>query len=337
MRFPLLLCVLAFAGMSNAAEMPMLNDHLRVTLPDEAVYSPQTKSRMHGRQGAEETQVWVGEEGQRMFVDAREMGFLAGPEYPANMQKVCRMLLAKDADAFDISVTEKGIVALRREVPQKLSGQNSYGMFLHRHADDSVQLCCVYFGADAAKDAESCRRRCQEVFESLKPGEGSFGTDARWETMDSMMQGGRLQIPVPKGYRGAPNNKARSPYITYIRMENYGEALNEFTVQVGDLPELFYENAVGLPEWEVDGTLLGQEVVWHLMDTPNNIYVAECLLPLGVKGQQPTFPEDADEAEEELVYLHLSVFAASEELREELRRRAEHIRLSEQTPETVLP
>lgn len=313
--------LLALAGAAAAGEMPLLNDHLRITLPDQAEYYTPGAALMEAARKADETNIRVGKGADALYLRAREKHYTVDGDFAKGVKDA---MAALNAGATRYSINQEGdnlVYALRLQAPKDVPADDA-AVVCHaeyRHPDGSVQKFTIGAAAGAAKDMEKCRKAAVEWLKGIRPGNTPLQLQERVEYQQSYMKDCRVAVQVPQGYTATLSEGDGFHFTAYSKLVKRGDGPEEISVQVGDHPELVFEKVPAAEQFKQEGTLMGRKVQWHLYAAPG-VYVAECVLPLGARGGEVTF---SDKVQGEVVYVHISLYGKNAATRTELIRQAE--------------
>lgn len=319
--------LLALTGVASAGEMKLLNDHLRITLPDGADYFTPAVGLMEADHNSGETSIMVGKDDSSICVQVEEKQCLADDKFAEGVKKAMSNLNREDNYFIIDQMGDNLVYALFRKGSDKvLPGRHApYAYAEYRHPDGTVQKFTILVAKDAAKDVEKTHAMVKGWLKSVKPGATPLNLKERVEHQVSYMKElTRLAVPVPEGYTSTLNDGEGFHFATYTKLGKPGEAREELSVQVGDHPEIWFREIPSSKQKTQSGTLLGQKVEWHLFGEADEAKVAECVLPLGMRGGKVDFSEKGDG---EIIYVRATVIGKDAATRTKLIQQAEKITL----------
>ena len=321
--------LLALAGVACAGEMKLLNDHLRITLPDGAEYFNIPTGLMEADTASDETAIRIGEGNDSIRIRVEEKHYLAEENFAEGV-KAAMANLNREGNYFDIAQEGDNLVyAVARENTlgeYKLADDRlapvAYAEY--RHPDGTVQKFTILAGSGPLKDAKKCQEQVKAWLKSVKPGGTPLTLQERVEHQVSYMKDCRLAVPVPQGFSSTMNDGDGFHFVVYAKLAKRSDGPAQYSVQVGDHPQVDFRSVPAEEQTTQNGTLLGKKVEWHLYQPAEDLKCAECVLPLGCRGDDVTFSE---EGEDEIIYLHITIYAKDAESRANLIRQAEKITL----------
>ena len=182
-----------------AADMPVLNDRLILDLPKEAQYGQRTTALMAAAPGDDETLIWIGEEGDRIAVYAKELGVLADADFDKQAREFLDAYNEK-APLYEIKALNADVYyALRKEAPARATGADLFGVALVRHRDGSLIRMQILFATNHVSKPEECRTWAENAFRSMRFGTGSRNSAERTDDINFFNEL-VLEVPVPQGY-----------------------------------------------------------------------------------------------------------------------------------------
>lgn len=330
MKFSLLPLLCLLSGTVFAAELSVLNDHLRLDIPEATVTNELPAALMEASRHSAEALIRTGKGADTIFVIVKEKGYLAEDDFAQGVRKAMSNLNA-EGDYFTIEQMGDNLVyALLREAPPAPSPtrEYNYGFAEYRHPDGTVQKLSFVVRGGAAGDVQARRNNITAWLKTLKPGKGSLNTQARTEKQESYMKDCHVAVPVPEGFYAELNEGDGFHFVEYSRLSKRSAPVEMMSVQVGDHPQVDFKRLPASQQQTQKGSMAGQQVEWHLFEQDGLLF-AECVLPLGPRGTKPTFSErtmpwkDA----QEIIYLHITVITQEAAPRAELIRQAEQITL----------
>lgn len=247
--------------------MKLLNDHLRITLPDGADYFTPAVGLMEADHNSGETSIMVGKDDSSICVQVEEKQCLADDKFAEGVKKAMSNLNREDNYFIIDQMGDNLVYALFRKGSDKvLPGRHApYAYAEYRHPDGTVQKFTILVAKDAAKDVEKTHAMVKGWLKSVKPGATPLNLKERVEHQVSYMKElTRLAVPVPEGYTSTLNDGEGFHFATYTKLGKPGEAREELSVQVGDHPEIWFREIPSSKQKTQSGTLLGQKVEWHL-------------------------------------------------------------------------
>lgn len=283
-----------------AADMPVLNDRLILDLPEEARYGQRTTALMAAAPGDDETLIWIGEEGDRIAVYAKELDVLAD----ADFDKQAREFLDaynEEAPLYEIKALNADVYyALRQKAPARATGADLFGVALVRHRDGSLIRMQILFAANHVSKPEECRTWAENAFRSMRFGTGSRNSGARKDDINFFNEL-VLEVPVPEGYVRTTNPGVDFTYTTYAKLTTWNAPTDYFGIYLGGHPNFEERKDAQI----VKSTAAGKKVTWFCFSPRPDVYAAECCVRMSGLlnfGEPP-------------LYMHLIVVAPSPEER----------------------
>lgn len=299
-----------------AADMPMLNERLILDLPEEAQYGQRTTALMAAAPGDDETLIWIGEEGDRIAVYAKELDVLAD----ADFDKQAREFLDsynEEAPLYEIKALNADVYyALRQKAPARATGADLFGVALVRHRDGSLICMQILFAANHVSKPEACRTWSENAFRSMRFGTGSRNSGARKDDINFFNEL-VLEVPVPEGYVRTINPGVDFTYTTYAKLTTWNAPTDYFGIYLGGHPNFEERKDAQI----VKSTAAGKKVTWFCFSPRPDVYAAECCVRMSGLlnfGEPP-------------LYMHLIIVAPSPE------ERAAQIKQLEQLKKKVVP
>lgn len=283
-----------------AADMPMLNERLILDLPEEARYGQRTTALMAAAPGDDETLIWIGEEGDRIAVYAKELDVLAD----ADFDKQAREFLDaynEEAPLYEIKALNADVYyALRQKAPARATGADLFGVALVRHRDGSLIRMQILFAANHVSKPEECRTWAENAFRSMRFGTGSRNSGARKDDINFFNEL-VLEVPVPAGYVRTINPGVDFTYTTYAKLTTWNAPTDYFGIYLGGHPNFEERKDAQI----VKSTAAGKKVTWFCFSPRPDVYAAECCVRMSGLlnfGEPP-------------LYMHLIIVAPSPEER----------------------
>lgn len=283
-----------------AADMPMLNERLILDLPEEARYGQRTTALMAAAPGDDETLIWIGEEGDRIAVYAKELDVLAD----ADFDKQAREFLDsynEEAPLYEIKALNADVYyALRKKAPARATGADLFGVALVRHSDGSLIRMQILFAANHVSKPEACRTWAENAFRSMRFGTGSRNSGARKDDINFFNEL-VLEVPVPEGYVRTINPGVDFTYTTYAKLTTWNAPTDYFGIYLGGHPNFEERKDAQI----VKSTAAGKKVTWFCFSPRPDVYAAECCVRMSGLlnfGEPP-------------LYMHLIIVAPSPEER----------------------
>lgn len=283
-----------------AADMPMLNERLILDLPEEARYGQRTTALMAAAPGDDETLIWIGEEGDRIAVYAKELDVLAD----ADFDKQAREFLDaynEEAPLYEIKALNADVYyALRKKAPARATGADLFGVALVRHRDGSLIRMQILFAANHVSKPEECRTWAENAFRSMRFGSGSRNSGARKDDINFFNEL-VLEVPVPEGYVRTINPGVDFTYTTYAKLTTWNAPTDYFGIYLGGHPNFEERKDAQI----VKSTAAGKKVTWFCFSPRPDVYAAECCVRMSGLlnfGEPP-------------LYMHLIIVAPSPEER----------------------
>lgn len=283
-----------------AADMPMLNERLILDLPEEARYGQRTTALMAAAPGDDETLIWIGEEGDRIAVYAKELDVLAD----ADFDKQAREFLDsynEEAPLYEIKALNADVYyALRKKAPARATGADLFGVALVRHRDGSLIRMQILFAANHVSKPEACRTWAENAFRSMRFGSGSRNSGARKDDINFFNEL-VLEVPVPEGYVRTINPGVDFTYTTYAKLTTWNAPTDYFGIYLGGHPNFEERKDAQI----VKSTAAGKKVTWFCFSPRPDVYAAECCVRMSGLlnfGEPP-------------LYMHLIIVAPSPEER----------------------
>ncbi len=283
-----------------AADMPMLNERLILDLPEEARYGQRTTALMAAAPGDDETLIWIGEEGDRIAVYAKELDVLAD----ADFDKQAREFLDaynEEAPLYEIKALNADVYyALRKKAPARATGADLFGVALVRHRDGSLIRMQILFAANHVSKPEECRTWAENAFRSMRFGTGSRNSGARKDDINFFNEL-VLEVPVPEGYVRTINPGVDFTYTTYAKLTTWNAPTDYFGIYLGGHPNFEERKDAQI----VKSTAAGKKVTWFCFSPRPDVYAAECCVRMSGLlnfGEPP-------------LYMHLIIVAPSPEER----------------------
>ncbi len=330
MKANIITILLALAGVACAGEMKLLNDHLRITVPDEAEYFIIPTWTVLDRSD-EQTGVII-PEGADECIDiiAEEEHCLADDDFVEGVKTAMASLNSEHNDYDIVQVGDNLVYALLREdaagAEDAKAGKSGAPLAYaqYRHPDGTVQKFTVLLiSPRPTVEVKKYREQVRQWLNSIKPGGTPLKLQERVEHL-SFMKDCSVAVPVPQGYYSVVYKVDGLRLGYYGKLQKRGETDEIYCVYVSDEQiEGFHEIPDGQQTTQ-NGTLLGKKVEWHLYQPEEGVKRAECVLPLGCRGDDVTFSE---EGEDEIIYLHITIYAKDAESCANLIRQAEKISL----------
>lgn len=283
-----------------AADMPVLNERLILDLPEEARYGQRTTALMAAAPGDDETLIWIGEEGDRIAVYAKELDVLAD----ADFDKQAREFLDaynEEAPLYEIKALNADVYyALRKKAPARATGADLFGVALVRHRDGSLIRMQILFAANHVSKPEECRTWAENAFRSMRFGSGSRNSGARKDDINFFNEL-VLEVPVPEGYVRTINPGVDFTYTTYAKLTTWNAPTDYFGIYLGGHPNFEERKDAQI----VKSTAAGKKVTWFCFSPRPDVYAAECCVRMSGLlnfGEPP-------------LYMHLIIVAPSPEER----------------------
>lgn len=283
-----------------AADMPMLNERLILDLPEEARYGQRTTALMAAAPGDDETLIWIGEEGDRIAVYAKELDVLAD----ADFDKQAREFLDaynEEAPLYEIKALNADVYyALRQKAPARATGADLFGVALVRHSDGSLIRMQILFAANHVSKPEECRTWAENAFRSMRFGTGSRNSGARKDDINFFNEL-VLEVPVPQGYVRTINPGVDFTYTTYAKLTTWNAPTDYFGIYLGGHPNFEERKDAQI----IKSTAAGKKVTWFCFSPRPDVYAAECCVRMSGLlnfGEPP-------------LYMHLIIVAPSPEER----------------------
>lgn len=283
-----------------AADMPMLNERLILDLPEEARYGQRTTALMAAAPGDDETLIWIGEEGDRIAVYAKELDVLAD----ADFDKQAREFLDaynEEAPLYEIKALNADVYyALRKKAPARATGADLFGVALVRHRDGSLIRMQILFAANHVSKPEACRTWAENAFRSMRFGSGSRNSGARKDDINFFNEL-VLEVPVPEGYVRTINPGVDFTYTTYAKLTTWNAPTDYFGIYLGGHPNFEEREDAQI----IKSTAAGKKVTWFCFSPRPDVYAAECCVRMSGLlnfGEPP-------------LYMHLIIVAPSPEER----------------------
>lgn len=325
---PLICSALASAF---AAELSVLNDHLRLNIPDAAVAEEIPNALMEASRHSTKDLIIVGSGNECLRVEVIEKGYLAEETFAQTVRQAMSRL-NEEGDFFTIEQMGDHLVyAILREAPPNLSHEREYPYAYaeYRHPDGTVQKLTILIRGKAAGDVQARRMDITAWLQSLTPGKRKLNTEARTEQQTSYMADCHVSVPVPEGFYTELHEGEGFHYATYARLGKRDAPVEQFSVQVGDHPQLSFEELPASQLQTQSGTMAGQKAEWHLFEEAGLLF-AECVLPLGPRGSKPTFSAWSWPCakKQEIIYLHVTIITQEADARTQLICQAERITVS---------
>ena len=203
------------ADVACAGEMKLLNDHLRITLPDGAEYFTPITEKTEPEASNHQVEIRIGQGNESIILEFAET-YLADARF-AERVKASIAQLNSEGNHFDIAqIGDNLVYAVMREetlaAKELMDGETTPFAFAeYRHPDGTVQQFGFRVGSRLVKDAQKCREQVIEWLKSVKPGETPLALQERVEHQESYMKGCRL---AAAGRRSpSPNPAGERPSI----------------------------------------------------------------------------------------------------------------------------
>ena len=283
-----------------AADMPVLNDRLILDIPKEAQYGQRTTALMAAAPGDDETLIWIGEEGDRIAVYAKELGVLADADFDKQAREFLDTYNEK-APLYEIKALNADVYyALRKKAPARATGADLFGVALVRHRDGSLIRMQILFATNHVSKPEECRTWAENAFRSMRFGTGSRNSAERTDDINFFNEL-VLEVPVPQGYVRTTNPGVDFTYTTYTKLTTSDAPTDYFDIYLGGHPNFEERKDAQI----VKSTAAGKKVTWFCFSPRPDVYAAECCVRMSGLlnfGEPP-------------LYMHLIIVAPSPEER----------------------
>lgn len=283
-----------------AADMPVLNDRLILELPEDAQYGQRTTALMAAAPGDDETLIWIGEEGNRIAVYAKELGVLADADFDKQAREFLDAYNEK-APLYEIKALNADVYyALRKKAPARATGADLFGVALVRHRDGSLIRMQILFASNHVSKPEECRTWAENAFRSMRFGTGSRNSAERTDDINFFNEL-VLEVPVPQGYVRTTNPGVDFTYTTYTKLTTWDAPTDYFGIYLGDHPNFEERKDAQI----IKSTAAGKKVTWFCFSPRSGVYAAECCVRMSglLNFSEPS------------LYMHLIVVAPSPEER----------------------
>lgn len=283
-----------------AADMPVLNDRLILDLPEDAQYGQRTTALMAAAPGDDETLIWIGEEGDRIAVYAKELDVLADADFDKQAREFLDAYNEK-APMYEIKALNADVYyALRKKAPARATGADLFGVALVRHRDGSLIRMQILFASNHVSKPEECRTWAENAFRSMRFGTGSRNSAERTDDINFFNEL-VLEVPVPQGYVRTTNPGVDFTYTTYTKLTTWDAPSDYFGIYLGDHPNFEERKDAQI----IKSTAAGKKVTWFCFSPRPGVYAAECCVRMSglLNFSEPS------------LYMHLIVVAPSPEER----------------------
>ncbi len=288
------------AAAALAADMPMLNERLILDLPEEAQYGQRTTALMAADPGDDETLIWIGDDGDRIAVYAKELDVLADADFDKQAREFLDAYNEK-APLYEIKALSADVYcALRKEAPARATGADLFGVALVRHRDGSLIRMQILFAANHVTKPTACRSWAENAFRGIRFGSGTRNSAARQDDLNFFNEL-VLEVPVPEGYVRTINPGVDFTYTTYTKLTTWDAPTDYFAIYLGDHPN-FEERK---DAQKVKSSAAGKKVTWFCFSPGAGVYAAECCVRLSGLLNFSAPP----------LYMHLIIVAPSAEER----------------------
>lgn len=284
-----------------AADMPMLNERLILDLPEEAQYGQRTTALMAAEPGDDETLIWIGDDGDRIAVYAKELDVLADADFDKQAREFLESYNEK-APLYEIKALNADVYyALRKKAPARATGADLFGVALVRHRDGSLIRVQILFAANHVSKPEACRTWSENTFRGMRFGSGSRNSAARKDDINFFNEL-VLEVPVPEGYVRTINPGVDFTYTTYTKLTTWNAPIDYFAIYLGDHPDFNKRKDAQ----RVKSTAAGKKVTWFCFSPRPDVYAAECCVRMSglLNFNEPP------------LYMHLIIIAPSPEERD---------------------
>lgn len=283
-----------------AADMPVLNDRLILDLPEDAQYGQRTTALMAAAPGDDETLIWIGEEGDRIAVYAKELDVLADADFDKQAREFLDAYNEK-APMYEIKALNADVYyALRKKAPARATGADLFGVALVRHRDGSLIRMQILFASNHVSKPEECRTWAENAFRSMRFGTGARNSAERTDDINFFNEL-VLEVPVPQGYVRTTNPGVDFTYTTYTKLTTWDAPSDYFGIYLGDHPNFEERKDAQI----IKSTAAGKKVTWFCFSPRPGVYAAECCVRMSglLNFSEPS------------LYMHLIVVAPSPEER----------------------
>ena len=283
-----------------AADMPVLNDRLILDIPMEAQYGQRTTALMAAAPGDDETLIWIGEEGDRIAVYAKELDVLADADFDKQAREFLDAYNEK-APLYEIKALNADVYyALRKKAPARATGADLFGVALVRHRDGSLIRMQILFASNHVSKPEECRTWAENAFRSMRFGTGSRNSAERTDDINFFNEL-VLEVPVPQGYVRTTNPGVDFTYTTYTKLTTWDAPTDYFGIYLGDHPDFEERKDAQI----IKSTAAGKKVTWFCFSPRPGVYAAECCVRMSglLNFSEPS------------LYMHLIVVSPSPEER----------------------
>lgn len=151
-----------------------------------------------------------------------------------------------------------------------------------------MQKLTILICGRAAGDVQARRKDITAWLQSLTPGKGKLNTEARTEQQTSYKSDCRVSVPAPKGFYTELHEGEGFHDATYARLGKRNAPVEQFSVQVGDHPQLRVKELLASQQQTQSGTMAEQKAEWHLFEEAELLF-AECVLPPRPPREQADF------------------------------------------------
>ena len=289
----------------------MLNGRLILDLPEEAQYGQRTTALMAAAPGDDETLIWLGDDGDRVAVYAKELDVLADADFDKQAREFLDSYNEK-APLYEIKALNADVYyALRKEAPARATGADLFGVALVRHRDGSLILMQILFAANHASKPAACRSWTENAFRGMRFGSGSRNSAAREDDINFFNEL-VLEVPVPEGYVRTINPGVDFTYTTYTKLTTRNAPIDYFAIYLGGHPN-FEERK---DAQKVKSTAAGKKVTWFCFSPRPDVYAAECCVRMSglLNFSEPP------------LYMHLIITAPSPKERDAQIKQLEHLK-----------
>lgn len=300
-----LLLTLLTASALMAKEVQLLDDHLRMELPDNAVIGERGTGIMEARPGNGETLYWIGDGDDRIAVHAAELFEYAAPDFMDIAFNAMKSTAREDNEVGTIGGNIVYAIIAPDATPK--DDINVYGKALVRSADGMVQLVRFIFSRDVAKDIPAARELILKALNSLKTGEGGPDISARTVTFSKHPDNTILSIALPEGYYFKHREGPDFDVYDFKEVRKPGSAGSGIGMYIGLHPSESDDHTTTR-----SGKLLGENVTWRISPGApgEQFYSASLIAPLWEEKERGMFGY--------LEYIHIWVYAETPEKRDEL-------------------
>ncbi len=292
-----------------AAEMNLLDGHLRITLPDNAQGETARPPIWEHPEICGNTFIQIGEGQEKITLFAQELGRIAAADF---MERQAKSLKEQfKGDAFEIGELPGMVYALATTPPESSDRTILFATAFIRHQDGTMQRLDFRATPEKAKDIKTCRRMVLGALRSVKPGDKQLTLHARDERIARVGDKGHwLTLSLPDGCYASYSEGEDFLVAEYKVLCSQGERDSRLLIYLGWWPNPGDDT----PTETRKRKLLGQTAIWNIQTFPDEPYCyADCLVPL---------PAGNDG-----LLLHLNIAAADGTKLDELIRWAESLRL----------